>query len=76
MASNRLPSFVTGLGVGAILGFLLAPKRGDETREALRETAEVLCDRGREVVETQRDTWESALEAGVSAYRQAAGDLE
>ena len=37
MTDNRLPCFVIGLGVGAALGLLLAPKAGNETREDLRD---------------------------------------
>ena len=43
--------FLAGLGVGALLGVLYAPKSGRETREDLasgaREGAEFLKDRGR-----------------------------
>ena len=31
----KLISFVTGLGVGAAVALLFAPRRGDETREML-----------------------------------------
>ena len=45
--------FVAGLGLGALLGVLYAPKAGKETREELaasaREGKDYLYDRGREV---------------------------
>ncbi len=44
MASNRIPSFLIGLGVGAAFGLLVAPSRGDKTREGLRRTATDGCD--------------------------------
>ena len=39
MASNRLPFFIAGLGFGATLGLVLAPKRGEETRADLLRAA-------------------------------------
>jgi len=74
MTDNRFPCFVIGLGLGAIVGLLAAPKRGDETREALRETADTVVEKGREMVASQRQHIESAVDAGLSAYRQAVGN--
>lgn len=73
--SNQFPCFVIGLGLGAIVGLVVAPKRGAETREALRDTADTVVDKGRELVESQREHIESAVDAGVSAYRRVVGDL-
>ena len=39
MADNRIPSFLIGLGLGATFGLLVAPSRGDKTREDLRKAA-------------------------------------
>ena len=75
MSDNRVPCFVIGLGLGAILGLVLAPKRGDETREALRETAGDVVEKGRALVDSQRQNIEAAVDAGVSAYRRTVGDL-
>jgi gas vesicle protein len=74
MANNRIPCFVIGLGLGAIVGLLVAPKRGEETREALRDTADTVVEKGRGLVESQRESLESAVDAGVSAYRRVVGD--
>lgn len=38
--SNSLVWFLAGLGAGALLGVLYAPRSGRETREALRDKAE------------------------------------
>ena len=91
MPDNRIPCFLIGLGLGAAVGFLVAPKRGRDTRAALRKTAreggefvrrssnearEVaseVIDRAKDAAEAQRVHLESALEAGVEAYRKAAG---
>ncbi len=40
MACNRLPFFIAGLGFGATLGLVVAPKRGEETRADLLRAAE------------------------------------
>ena len=44
--SNRIPSFLIGLGVGATFGLLVAPHRGEKTRQELRRTVED----GREII--------------------------
>jgi gas vesicle protein len=36
MSESKLPYFLCGLGVGAALGILYAPRSGEETREDLR----------------------------------------
>jgi len=52
---NSLAWFVAGLGVGALVGILYAPKSGRETREDLltgaREGTEYLRTRSRQVVD-------------------------
>ena len=49
---NNLGWFLAGMGIGAVLGILYAPKSGRETREALMNSAEegrdYLVTRGRE----------------------------
>ena len=51
--------FLAGLGVGAVVGILYAPRSGNETREALRSKAE----EGREFVrERARQAREQAAE--------------
>ncbi len=49
--------FLAGLGIGAVVGILYAPRSGTETREALRSKAE----EGREYVRSRaRDAREQA----------------
>jgi gas vesicle protein len=81
--------FLAGLGLGALLGVLYAPKSGRETREDLlrsaeegreyvnnrarqaRAQADQWVDRGREVLQKQKDQFTAAVEAGRQAYRDA-----
>ncbi|HLJ85208.1 MAG TPA: YtxH domain-containing protein [Candidatus Angelobacter sp.] len=57
---NGVMWFLAGLGFGALLGVLYAPRSGRETRAAIRNSAEeggeYLKSRGREAKETM-DQW-------------------
>ena len=54
--SNSFMWFLAGLGFGALLGVLYAPRSGRETRQAIRNTAQEGADyikkQGREAKET------------------------
>jgi gas vesicle protein len=87
--SNSFLWFLAGLGVGALVGVLYAPRSGNETREAIRSRAEEgreyvrgrareareqaadWVDRGREVLNQQKEQFRSAFEAGRQAYQEA-----
>jgi gas vesicle protein len=90
---NSFVWFLAGLGLGALVGVLYAPRAGSETRDTLRSKAEEgrdymrnrarqareqatdWVDRGREVLNQQKDQFRSAYEAGRQAYHEAtAGD--
>lgn len=86
--------FLTGLGIGAAIGVLYAPRPGRETRETLvnkaeegrnlvveraqraREQANDWVDKGRDVLNQQKDQFKSAYEAGRQAYREATAESE
>jgi gas vesicle protein len=51
MSESKLPYFICGLGIGAALGILYAPRSGEETREELR----VRANEGREFVRRRAD---------------------
>ncbi len=91
MAENvggKISYFLVGLGVGALLGILFAPKSGEETRDylskraeegkeyaqrkarELRERAEDLLERSKEVAGRQKDSIAAAVEAGREAYQR------
>ncbi|MBZ5700967.1 MAG: YtxH domain-containing protein [Acidobacteriia bacterium] len=91
MADNvgsKVTYFLVGLGVGALVGVLFAPKSGEETREylskradegrdyaqrkarELRERAEDLLERGKEVASRQKESLSAAVEAGREAYQR------
>ena len=85
---GKISYFMVGLGIGALIGILFAPKSGEETREylsqkadegrdyaqrkarELRERAEDLLERGKEVATRQRESITAAVEAGREAYQR------
>jgi gas vesicle protein len=87
-AGSRVSFFLVGLGIGALVGILFAPKSGEETREyltskadegrdyaqkkarELRERAEDLIERSKEIMAKQKDSLSSAVEAGKDAYQR------
>ena len=89
MAENvgsKVSFFLVGVGFGALLGVLFAPKSGEETREylskradegrdyaqkkarELRERADELIERGKDVATRKRDSLAAAVEAGREAF--------
>src|SRR5213079_1665861 len=85
MADNvgsKVTYFLVGLGVGALVGVLFAPKSGEETRDflskkadegkdyaqkkarELRERADELIERSKEVAVRKKDSISAAVEAG------------
>ncbi|HET9400593.1 MAG TPA: YtxH domain-containing protein [Candidatus Acidoferrales bacterium] len=85
---GKISYFMVGLGIGALIGILFAPKSGEETREYLsqkadegreyaqrkareiRERAEDLLERGKDVATRQRESITAAVEAGREAYQR------
>ena len=91
MADNvgsKISFFLVGLGIGALVGILFAPKSGEETREylslkadegreyaqrkarELRERAEDLVERSKQVASRQKETLSAAVDAGREAYQR------
>jgi gas vesicle protein len=87
--TEKLAWFLAGIGCGAVVGILYAPRSGDETREVLRAKAEEgrnyvqdrtqrvrdqagqWVDRGREVVNQQKENLRGAVETGRQAYYES-----
>jgi gas vesicle protein len=79
-AGTIIVAFVLGAAAGAAVALLMAPASGEETRRVLgdkaregRERAEEAARQGREFLNRQRDTLNSAIERGREAYEQARG---
>jgi gas vesicle protein len=79
-AGTVIVAFVLGAITGAAVALLMAPASGEETRRALgekaregRDRAEQAARQGREFINRQRDTLNSAIERGREAYEQARG---
>jgi len=69
--------FLAGLGFGALLGVLYAPRSGRETREAIRNSAsegrDYIKDRGREARETMNE-WVERGKDVVGRQKEAIGN--
>ena len=87
----EVSSFLIGIGLGALVGagvaMLLAPRRGEETRENLRaaagrlkERAEELLDevkeRTREFAQTRKEILSEAIRAGREAAAERRRQIE
>ena len=85
---SKVGFFLAGLGIGAVMALLFAPRSGKETRdmivqkaeegrdyvvtksEELRKQAEDAVDKGRDMVNKQKELLSAALEAGKQAYEE------
>jgi len=76
--SSGLGWFLAGLGIGAIVGVLYAPKAGKETREDLMNGAREAKERAEELIEQGRQKAGEYAEQGRQYYeqgKQKAGEL-
>src|SRR5271156_6096423 len=85
---SKVSVFLVGLGIGALVGILFAPKSGDETREyltgkadegrefaqrkarELRDRAEDLIERSKEIMAKQKEAVTSAINEGKETYKR------
>lgn len=72
---GSVTGFLLGMTTGAVVGLLLAPKTGNETREAIadwlkqkREQSTHVVDELREKFPVQKEKLVAALKAGRDAY--------
>lgn len=79
---KSVPAFAIGLGVGAALGILFAPRSGSDTRDLVVESAkgsldgaivagEALRDRAQDSIDQMKGQLKKATEVGERAYREA-----
>jgi gas vesicle protein len=64
--------FLAGLGIGAIVALLFAPRSGEETREIISRKA----DEGREYVATKKRELRRKAEDAVTEARRKLEDLQ
>lgn len=57
---NGWLAFVAGLAAGAVLGILLAPKSGKETRDAIRDRTRGAKDDLDDLIDQGREKWKEA----------------
>jgi gas vesicle protein len=80
--NHPVSALCIGLGVGAVLGILFAPKSGEETRDDVVDTVNDGIDEvrartakvarnARKFANQTREQVEEALEAGTEAYRES-----
>jgi gas vesicle protein len=68
---SKVSFFLVGLGIGALVGILFAPKSGEETREFLAQKADEGRDYAQRKARELRERAEDILERGKSvAVRQ------
>lgn len=72
---NGILWFLAGLGVGAALGVLYAPKAGQETRDAILSAAEEGTDTVRERARHYREQAEEAVGRGREYVNQQADQI-
>ncbi|MBI2682652.1 MAG: YtxH domain-containing protein [Acidobacteriales bacterium] len=78
--TNSIGWFLAGLGLGALIGVLYAPRSGRETRDAIRsgvdEGREFLVNRGREVRENMGQWVEKGKERVTREKEQISSAIE
>ena len=80
---RQIGYFLAGMGLGAIVALLFAPRSGGQTREYIRERTddlkrqagelrqrtEGMVEKGKEFVEREKETVQKAVESAKQAYR-------
>lgn len=66
-AGSKVSFFLVGLGIGALVGILFAPKSGEETREYLSQKADEGRDYAQRKARELRERAEDLVERGKQA---------
>jgi gas vesicle protein len=78
--ASKVAFFLAGMGIGAILALLFAPKSGKETRDYLTQRAEegreYVTARGRELRKQAEETVEKAKDVVAKQKEQLSAALE
>jgi len=67
--------FLAGLGVGAVVGVLYAPRSGDETRDVIRSKAQEGAERARQQVRRAREQANDWVDRGRDVINQQRDSL-
>ncbi|MGA6987025.1 MAG: YtxH domain-containing protein [Terriglobales bacterium] len=67
---NSFLWFLAGLGVGAVVGVLYAPRSGDETRDVLRSKAQESTERARQGARRAREQANDWMDRGRDVLNQ------
>ena len=67
---NSFLWFLAGLGVGAVVGVLYAPRSGDETRDVIRSKAQEGGERARQQVRRAREQASDWVDRGRDVINQ------
>jgi gas vesicle protein len=67
---NSFLWFLAGLGVGAVVGVLYAPRSGDETRDVIRSKAQEGSERARQTARRAREQASDWVDRGREVINQ------
>lgn len=73
MSKNGFGKFLAGVAVGIGIGVLVAPKKGSETREELKEKMAELIDKAKNL---KKEDVKLAIETKVNEIKAAIADLD
>ncbi len=72
-AGSVLVAFLSGMALGAVTAFLLAPQTGRESRETISRMARRASDDLRDLSDKATDTWDEVVTKGREFLDEAGG---